>query len=659
MENLQSRSEHEEEMSVEQKLSQLFSTDGHRRSQRYALGQGLLTKGAGSAFPPHRLVLLGLGLLNAVLLIAGVVTGIYCAKAQDLQISYSAAAPLIAELNHLRNHSGIIKAKVEAQAALMRERASHLQLKLQVNQKKTISDGLQEQLETLYTEKTNIKSNLTALEESCGRCLQGWMFLKSSCYYFSYRSSKNKKNWPDSRADCISQGGDLLVINNFEEQQLMSDNFPKLMSSGSYFEQGFWIGLSENVAEEKWVWVDNTTVVETMYWRNGQPSRNEPQSRGCAAFNYYSDARRTWYNANCHDHELKWICEMEPNCLLCPTPPYTRGNVLTNSLSQGQSRPTALISTGKMEDKENLAGTFDSTYDKLDSQEDFNTDDQALYSNQDKQQVSMSVVRPESIMNHYRRLAVSLTVLAVILLVIDIGLGVYYSKLTGGHMTITDVNREITKLQAVYNAAIQSRDDTKKELAKEISEQQHTTWELEHQGRRNKDYEKQVDKMKTRISVLKTHLPMITEGCRHCLPGWTFMNSACYYFPFSDTISRRPWNEARQFCKNQGGDLAVIESVEKNMGVTNLINSYNDPTRPLSQSGFWIGLRDVEEEGIWKWLDGRRLYEGYWNDGEPNNQNNEDCAATYPRSNHFMAWNDAPCSYNLKWICEMAPRSGS
>lgn len=64
----------------------------------------------------------------------------------------------------------------------------------------------------------DIFPSLFETEENCGRCLPGWILLKSSCYYFSPRVSNSKKNWPDSRADCISHGGDLLVINNLEEQ---------------------------------------------------------------------------------------------------------------------------------------------------------------------------------------------------------------------------------------------------------------------------------------------------------------------------------------------------------------------------------------------------------------------------------------------------------
>ncbi|XP_072221128.1 uncharacterized protein [Leuresthes tenuis] len=297
----------------------------------------------------------------------------------------------------------------------------------------------------------------------------------------------------------------------------------------------------------------------------------------------------------------------------------------------------------------------ETSYNKLICQEETAADENSLYSNHKKQQVSVSTVRYDSL-NHYKLLTVSLAALAAILLAVDIGLGVYYSKLTDGNL-VRDISSEISKLQASYNAAIQSRDDAKGQLAKEISEQQVTKWELDHQSRRSKDYEKKAEKLQMEIAALKSHMPMIIEGCRHCLPGWTFMSSRCYYFTFSDTISRAGWQDARQFCRRQGGDLAVVDSREKHMAISNLINNYQDPTRSLFQSGFWIGLRDTEEEGIWKWLDGTRLTEGYWADGEPNNQNNEDCAAVYPKLNPFKVWNDAPCSYSLKWICEMTPLS--
>lgn len=74
-----------------------------------------------------------------------------------------------------------------------------------------------------------------------------------------------------------------------------------------------------------------------------------------------------------------------------------------------------------------------------------------------------------------------------------------------------DISGEIRKLQASYEAALQSRDEVKKQLAIEISEQQVIKWELEHQTLRVKDYEKQVEKLQVDIASLKSHLPMISE----------------------------------------------------------------------------------------------------------------------------------------------------
>lgn len=70
----------------------------------------------------------------------------------------------------------------------------------------------------------------------------------------------------------------------------------------------------------------------------------------------------------------------------------------------------------------------------------------------------------------------------------------------------------MAKLQAIYNTAIQRRDEIKNQLAREISGQQLTKWELEHQKRRSKDYEKRIDKIRMEIAALKSHMPMMSES---------------------------------------------------------------------------------------------------------------------------------------------------
>ncbi|KAG7999377.1 hypothetical protein GBF38_000906 [Nibea albiflora] len=96
MDSSQSQSDPEEEMSFEKKISQDFSTDGYSGSRHQTFGRGAKAK--------HDYLL-----------------------APD-----SAATPLIIEMNHLRNYSNVIKAKVDAQTQLQKQRTNHMALKMQV-----------------------------------------------------------------------------------------------------------------------------------------------------------------------------------------------------------------------------------------------------------------------------------------------------------------------------------------------------------------------------------------------------------------------------------------------------------------------------------------------------------------------------------------------
>nr|XP_046268894.1 C-type lectin domain family 4 member M-like [Scatophagus argus] len=310
-----------------------------------------------------------------------------------------------------------------------------------------------------------------------------------------------------------------------------------------------------------------------------------------------------------------------------------------------------------MENRQNSGCNFDAGFNTLICEEDLHEEGYPPnpFPQHGKRQVSTYRTRP---WRHCGPAEVSLALLAAVLLMVDIGLGVHYNNLRDSHLTTEDIeliNNEMFALQDTYKNAIKSMNNYKKQLDNEMSRQTKTNWEFEHQTKRTTDYKANIVKMTSDIAGLREHFPKIDYGCKHCPVGWIFMNSQCYYFPFSDADGQKPWQKAREFCQTHGGDLAVIDSKEKeNSTVNHLLTKIGFE----SGLGFWIGLRKSNEEGTWKWLDGTTLIEGYWMDGEPNNIDKEICVGVYSRKNMFKAWNDVRCEVTqMKWVCEKAPTS--
>ncbi|XP_062966063.1 CD209 antigen [Cynocephalus volans] len=130
----------------------------------------------------------------------------------------------------------------------------------------------------------------------------------------------------------------------------------------------------------------------------------------------------------------------------------------------------------------------------------------------------------------------------------------------------------------------------------------------------------------------------VARLCRPCAWDWTFFQGNCYFF----SKSKRNWHDSVTTCEEVGAQLVVIKSAEE--------QSFLQSQTSDSQRLTWMGLSDLKHEGTWHWLDGSPLlssFKKYWNDGEPNNIGDEDCAEFKGNG-----WNDVLCNTENFWICK-------
>uniref|UniRef100_A0A673CF37 C-type lectin domain-containing protein n=1 Tax=Sphaeramia orbicularis TaxID=375764 RepID=A0A673CF37_9TELE len=130
-----------------------------------------------------------------------------------------------------------------------------------------------------------------------------------------------------------------------------------------------------------------------------------------------------------------------------------------------------------------------------------------------------------------------------------------------------------------------------------------------------------------------------------CPDSWRKFGGHCYFI----SNSKKTWHVSKQDCENRGATLAVVSNEEEQRFISSL------------KRRLWIGLNDLEEEGVWKWVNGENvvclyLFCRYWKRGQPDNCcRGEDCGELLGQEKDpLINWNDRSCKQEEFFICEKA-----
>jgi hypothetical protein len=152
--------------------------------------------------------------------------------------------------------------------------------------------------------------------------------------------------------------------------------------------------------------------------------------------------------------------------------------------------------------------------------------------------------------------------------------------------------------------------------------------------------------------------------CEQRLPAVCEVPATKRYTFFAKKLA---FDDASAHCKQQGGDLASIQSFDENEAV--LSACQNDRC--------WMGLNDKEVEGNWRWNDGKPMGDRgnflNWLPGEPSNTQytndpyfgttDEDCGYIHGAKYNYQSkrgrWGDHPCAEKMAFVCEVSTSSDS
>uniref|UniRef100_A0A669BYQ4 C-type lectin domain-containing protein n=1 Tax=Oreochromis niloticus TaxID=8128 RepID=A0A669BYQ4_ORENI len=262
----------------------------------------------------YRLAAGSLALLAAVLLIVDLVTQsstLADNKLTDSHLTLDDTERISKELVVLQDtYKTAVETMKDARKQLDSEMSRQTQTNWELEHQTKRSNDYKSQMEKITKEIETTRSRLSMISklhclletgDGCKHCPAGWILMNSVCYYFPLKSNI-MKTWKESRDFCQLQGGDLIIIDSQDEEVCCWTLLRQ------WWENGFWIGITDIETEDRWVWINNVTEVE--YWMDGEPNNDGINGEDCGvAVASISNPWKTRFDGKCQLHNLHWICE--------------------------------------------------------------------------------------------------------------------------------------------------------------------------------------------------------------------------------------------------------------------------------------------------------------------------------------------------------------